>query len=316
MIPLPKEPKVEKKGENKSVFTVEALYPGYGTTVGNSLRRVLLSSMKGAAITEVKIEDMPHEFSTLPGVKEDGVTILLNLKEVRFRMFEQGPFTASLDVEGEKEVTASDFKLPSQLEVVNGDRHIATITEEKGSLNLEAKVSEGVGYEQVKEEKRGGEIGAIRLDAVYSPVKKVSFRVENMRVGERTDFDRLVLVVETDGGMSPEQAFGRAAEILEKHFSKVKVAEEEKPCSEEPTEGEKEKEEEAEEEEKIEPSEITVEELDIPSRVVNILQENRIKSIAGLVARSEQNIAGMEGIGPKSLEKIKKELEKLGLELK
>jgi DNA-directed RNA polymerase subunit alpha len=220
MIPLPSKPKIIKKEKNKAIFEIEALYPGYGVTIGNSLRRVLLSSLEGAAVTQMKIKGVSHEFSTIPGVLEDVVTIMLNLKQLRFKIFTDEPQKAVLKVKGEKKVLGSDFELPTQLELVNKDCHIATLTEKKSELEIEIQVEKGIGYvprEMRKKEKT--EIGVILLDAIFTPVQKVIFRVENMRVGERTDFDRLFVEIQTDGTISPEEAFWRASEILAKHFS-------------------------------------------------------------------------------------------------
>jgi len=220
MISLPSAPKVSKKDENEAVFEIEALYPGYGVTVGNSLRRVLLSSLEGAAITQVKIKGVPHEFSTISGVLEDVIIISLNLKQLRFRLFGDEPQTATLKAKGEKKVKASDFDLSSQVELVNKDAHIATLTSKSSELEIEIKIEKGVGY--LSRENRGKEkleIGVIPVDAIFTPVKMVNYRIEKMRVGERTDYDRLFLEVKTDGIISPEEAFWKAAEILVNHFS-------------------------------------------------------------------------------------------------
>jgi len=220
MIPLPLKPKVIKKEKNKVTFEIEALYPGYGVTIGNSLRRVLISSLEGAGVTQMKIKGIPHEFSTISGVLEDVVTLMLNLKQLRFRIFTPQAQKATLKVKGEREVKGSDFELPAQLELVNRDCHIATLTEKKSELEIEIQVEKGVGYiprEAKKKEKP--EIGVILLDAIFTPVQRVAFRVENMRVGERTDFDRLFLEIQTDGTISPEEAFFGASEILANHFS-------------------------------------------------------------------------------------------------
>lgn len=220
MIPLPKEPKIIKKEKNLAIFEIEALYPGYGVTIGNSLRRVLLSSLEGAAVTHMKIKGVSHEFSTIPGVLEDVITIMLNIKQLRFKIFGNEPQKAFLKVKGEKEVKGKDFELPTQLELVNKDCHIATLTNKKAELEIEIQVEKGVGYlprEARKKEKR--EIGVILLDAIFTPIKRVAFNVENMRVGEQTNFDRLFLEVETDGTISPEEAFSRASEILANHFN-------------------------------------------------------------------------------------------------
>jgi len=220
MIPLPLLPKIIKKEKNKITFEIEALYPGYGVTIGNSLRRVLLSSLPGAAVTQVRIKGVHHEFSTIPGVLEDVISILLNLKQLRFKIFTDEPQKAILKVKGEKEVKGSDFELPSQIELVNKGAHICTLTEKKASLEMEIQIEKGRGYEKAEQRKRGKlEIGTIDLDAIFTPIRRVSYRTENMRVGERTDFDRLFLELETDGTISPEEPFSQASEILVKHFS-------------------------------------------------------------------------------------------------
>jgi DNA-directed RNA polymerase subunit alpha len=222
MISSPKPPKVIEKKEDQSTFVIEALYPGYGITVGNSLRRVLLSSLSGAAITRVNIKGVQHEFSTLPGVMEDVINICLNLKKLRFKLYGDEPQKAVLKVHGEKKVIASDFQLPSQIELVNKDLHIATLTDKKADLEMEILVQKGVGYEpREMREKEKLEIGQISLDAIYTPVRSVSYRVENMRVGERTDFDRLFITIKSDGTISPEQALIEATEILINHFSLI-----------------------------------------------------------------------------------------------
>jgi DNA-directed RNA polymerase subunit alpha len=227
MISLPLQPKIIKKeGKNKATFEIEALYPGYGVTIGNSLRRVLLSSLPGAAATQVKIKGVQHEFSTIPGVLEDAIVIMLNLKQLRFKMYNDEPQKATLKIKGEKEVKGSDFKLPSQVELVNPDAHIVTLTAKSADLEMEILIERGLGYESRESRKKPSshpqqrlEIGVIPLDAIFTPVKKVGFRVENMRVGERTDFDRLFLEVETDGTILPEDAFFQANETLLNHFS-------------------------------------------------------------------------------------------------
>jgi DNA-directed RNA polymerase subunit alpha len=220
MIPLPLKPKIIEKKGNYAKFEIEALYPGYGATIGNSLRRVLLSSLSGAAVTQMKIKNVAHEFSTIPGVLEDVILIMQNLKQLRFRLFTEEPQKATLKVKGEKEVKGADFELPAQVELVNPDCHIATLTDKKAELEMEIQIEKGIGYSPREERKKEKiEIGQIPVDAIFTPVKRVSFKVENMRVGERTDFDRLFLEIETDGIISPEEAFFQASNILVKHFS-------------------------------------------------------------------------------------------------
>jgi len=192
MISLPKKPKIVKKEGNKATFELSELYPGYGVTIGNALRRVLLSSLKGAAVTQVKIDGVSHEFSTISGVLEDVINIILNLKKLRFKSFSDEAQKVTLSVKGKKEVKGKDFEVPSQLELVNEDAHVATLTSKKSKLEMEIKVEKGIGYE-LKDRQENSEVGVILIDAVYSPIKKVSFSSENMRVGDRTDFDKLFL---------------------------------------------------------------------------------------------------------------------------
>lgn len=223
MIPLPKKPKIIKKEKNKATFEIEALYPGYGVTIGNALRRVLLSSLEGAAVTQIRIKGVPHEFTTIPGVMEDVITIMLNVKKMRFQMFTDEPQIGKLKVKGEKEVKGADFELPSQVKLVNPDCHIATLTSKNAELEMEIQIEKGVGYlARERRKKERTPIGTILVDAIFTPVKKVGFRVENMRVGERTDFDRLFLEIETDGILTPEEAFKKASEILAEHFNFLK----------------------------------------------------------------------------------------------
>jgi len=227
MILLPKPPKIIDKKENWARFEIEGLYPGYGVTIGNSLRRVLLSSLEGAAVTQVKIKGIQHEFSVIPGVLEDVIHIMINLKKMRFRIYTDEPQKAFLKIKGlpsgknEREIKGVDFEFPTQVELVNKSCHIATITDKKAELEMEIQIEKGIGYQPVEQTKKQKklEIGILPLDAIFTPVKRVSYKVENMRVGERTYFDRLYLEITTDGTISPQEAFCQAADILVKHFS-------------------------------------------------------------------------------------------------
>jgi DNA-directed RNA polymerase subunit alpha len=220
MISLPQKPKIIATKDNQATFVIEGLYPGYGVTIGNSLRRVLLSSLEGAAVTEAKIKGALHEFSTMPGILEDVLTICLNLKQMRFKMHTPEPQKAFLKVKGEKKVKAGEFKLPPQLELINKDIIIATLTDKKSELEMEIKIEKGFGYEEAgqrrKEKLAAGELS---IDAIFTPLRRVAFRVENMRVGDRTDYDRLFLDVETDGTITAKEAFLKSSDILLKHFS-------------------------------------------------------------------------------------------------
>lgn len=303
MIPLP--PKVIQKDKNRAIFEVEGLYPGYGVTIGNSLRRVLLSSLEGVAVTEVKIKGVPHEFYTIPGVLEDVIMIILNLKNLRFKIHEGTLQKVELKVKGEREVKGADFKFSPQVSLANPDLHIATLTDKNKEFEMEITIEKGIGYEP-KEQKntKKSEIGSIAIDAIFTPIKNVSFNVENMRVGERTDFDKLSFDVQTDGTITPEEAFYRACELLIRHFTVLfegnippapKPADQEAPADLEKT---------------------AVEDLKLSSKVQNTLLENNIKTVAGIVEQSEKALAEMEGMGDKAIAEIKKKLKKFGVELK
>lgn len=219
-ISLPTQPTVVKKDGNIAIIEINALFPGYGTTLGNSLRRVLHSSLPGAAITSIKIAGAEHEFATFPNIKEDVIHILLNLKQVRFKFHGEDPVTINLKAKGEKVIKAGDFVVSSEVEIVNPDLVIATLTDKKATFELEAEVTPGLGYEPVELRKKEKlSIGRIALDAIYTPIRKVNTTVTNMRVGDRTDFNKLLIEIETDGSITPEFAFKKAIEILSNHIN-------------------------------------------------------------------------------------------------
>lgn len=214
--------KIVEEDARHGVFEIEGLYAGYGLTIGNALRRALLSSLPGAAVTYVKIRNTSHEFSTLPGVKEDLVELTLNLKKLRFRMHTDESQTLLLKVKGEKVVTASDIKPNPEAEVVNSEEVVATLTDKSAELDMELTVERGLGYSPVESRKAEKlAVGLIGIDALFSPVTKVNYTIENMRVGDRTDYNRLRLEVETDGTISPSAALHKTASILKDHFEKV-----------------------------------------------------------------------------------------------
>lgn len=301
MIPLPQKPKLVQQKGDTGYFEIEGLYPGYGVTVGNTLRRVLLSSLEGAAITQVKIKGANHEFATLPGVLEDVVVILMNLKKVNFRSFSDEPQTITLKIKGEKEVKSKDFKLTSELKLGNKEEHIATLTSKTAELEIECQVEKGIGYVSIeKREQDKAEVGVMPLDAIYTPVKRVSTHVENMRVGKRTDFDKLKIEIETNGVITPEEAWDRASTILLEHFSLIAEA----------FSGTREKKEELEE------NKIKLEDLKISEKASGILEIHKIKTIAGLVKKTEKELLEFEGMGKKAVDDIKKVLKKVDKELK
>lgn len=226
---------VSEKG-NVGVFHIEGLYTGYGNTLGNALRRALLSSLPGAAITQIKVKGVDHEFSTIPGMMEDVIEFTLNLKKVWFHFFADEPQVLTLKVKGEREVTAGDIQSTTLVKVVNPSLHLATLSKKNAELDMELTVEKGLGY--VPSEARKLErlpVGTIVLDAIFSPVLRVAFSVENMRVGDRTDYNRLAVEIETDGSMSPSEAFHKAANILKDHFEKMAATVEVKPLEVAPT---------------------------------------------------------------------------------
>jgi len=216
---FPTKPKIIKETETEGIFEIENLYTGYGLTIGNAIRRTILSSLKGAAITTVKIKDVSHEFSVIEGVKEDIIQIILNLKKIRIKTFSEGPHNLILRKKGEGEVTAKDIEKNSSVEIITPDVHIATLTDKKAELEMVLTVEEGIGYLPAElRQKEKLPIGTISLDAIFTPIKKVNYEVENMRVGERTDYNRLRIYIETDGTILPRKAFKQAIEILQEHF--------------------------------------------------------------------------------------------------
>jgi len=214
----------DKKNKNKAIIIIEPCYPGYGITWGNALRRVMLSSLPGAAINIVKIHGVKHEFSTLSGIKEDILQIILNLKSLRFKILksDETPVLLKMKVNGEKKVTAGDFDKNSDVEIVNSDQYIATLTEKKAILEISAEVTRGYGYISSEEKDRTNlELGSMLIDSVFTPIVKIGCRVENVRVGKRTDYDKLIIDLETDGTISPMDAFKNSAKMLADQFNYI-----------------------------------------------------------------------------------------------
>ena len=318
MIPLPQKPKIILEEGNRAVFEIEGLYPGYGQTIGNSLRRVLLSSIEGAAITSFKIEGVGHEFSTVEGVKEDIVDLTLNLKLMRFRMHEKEPVLITLSVSGEKEVKGKDFKAPSQVEIMTPDVYIATLTSKKAKLNIEATVESGLGYVPTEaHSKEKVEVGTISIDAAFSPVRHVNYEVENMRVGDRTDYNRLRLHIETDGSVNPREALQGAARILVEQFGELTQGfMEEKKKEAELAIGVSREETSAAAEGEEEVMKIKLDTLKLSSRTLNALREAGIKTVGGLSRKKESSLQEIGGLGEKGMQEIKKALGNFGITLK
>ena len=313
-IALPNKPRIVREEENRGIYEIDGLYPGYGHTLGNSLRRITLSSLPGAAITHVKIEGVKHEFDTMSGVKEDVITILLNLKRIRLALHSDEPITVSLKKSGAGVITAADLDAPSQVEVLNPEQPIAEITAKSGKLDMEITVQRGLGYvPREVHQKEKVEIGTIAMDAVFTPIRRANYEVENMRVGDRTDFNRLRFFIETDGTMSPREALEQAIEIMI-HQLKAVIGFKE-PVEETPTEPE-----EAlvvEDSKEVDPDilKTRIETLDLSSRTQSALEEASIRTIGGLVRKKKDDILALDGIGPKGLEEITELLDRMGVNL-
>lgn len=220
--------KTISEDEKKGVFEIGGLFAGYGLTIGNALRRALLSSLPGAAVTEIKVKNAPHEFSTIPGVKEDIVEILLNFKKLRFRLHSDEPQVLALKMKGEGTVTGGDIKLNSDVELMNPEEVLAHCTAKSAEFDIEVTVERGLGYVPVEARKAEGgrlSIGTIAIDAIFTPVLSVNYTIDDMRAGDRTDFNRLRLEIATDGTISPSMALRKAANILKDHFEKVSALE-------------------------------------------------------------------------------------------
>jgi len=313
-VTLPSKPRVVSEDEFRGVFEIDNLYPGYGHTLGNSLRRIILSSLPGAAITQVKIEGAEHEFSVLDGVKEDVITILLNLKRVRLALHGDEPMTISLKKNGTGMVTAGDLTVPSQVEILNPEQPIGEITNKSTTLEMEILVEKGLGYvPREVHQKDKVEIGTIAMDAVFTPIRRANYEVENMRVGDRTDYNRLRVVVETDGTYSPREALEKAIEVMVHQlksiigFQEEYVPSAEAEAVEEPAETE------------AEPSadalKTRIETLDLSARTHQALEEASIRTVGGLVRKKKDDILALEGVGPKGVDEIVTLLERMGLSL-
>ncbi len=316
---LPQKPKYTPINDQSGKFEIMGCYPGYGMTLGNALRRVLLSSLKGAAVTSVKIKGVSHEFSTLDGVMEDAVQIILNLKKIRFRLHTDESVKVSLKFKGEGKVTAAAIKGSSEVEVVNPEQIIATITDKKVELEMELEVSNGLGYVPIDQQERGEkEIEVIAIDAVYTPIRRVNYEVENMRVGKRTDYNKITLEIVTDGSITPQEAFSKAVVLLVEQFSVLGGIEvvEEKPVVE-IQEAELIEEVAVAKEEEFDPLKVKVTELkNLSTRTLNVLETNKIVKVKDIVKHTEEGLKGLEGMGDKGIKEIKKSVGELGLTLK
>lgn len=309
-IQLPTKPRIVSEEDQSGVYEIDGLYPGYGHTLGNSLRRIILSSIPGGAITSLKIEGIQHEFSTISGVKEDVIAIILNLKKVRIKIADGEEHTISLSGKGAQVLTAADLTVPGQVEVLNPDQHILELSDAKASFFCEMTVANGLGYvpKEVTQKERI-DIGVIALDAIFTPIRRVNYEVENMRVGNRTDFNRLRVMIETDGTLPPREALERSITIMIQQLKAiVGFREEEMPepgvaaPAALPTE---------------DVLKMRVETLEgLSTRTANALVGASIRTVGGLIRKSEADVLAIEGLGNAALTEIKDALKILGLTLK
>ena len=289
---------------NYGKFDIEPLEPGFGTTLGNTLRRVLLSSLWGAAVTSIQIDGVAHEFTAIPHVKEDVTEVILNLKKLCLKSFTEDPITLLLDVKGPAEVRASHVQATSDVEIVNPDLYICTLAA-KGHLRMELNVERGKGYVPAERNKREGQpIGVIPIDAIFTPVQKANFTVEKTRVGQSTDFDRLIIEVWTDGTMSPEEAVSHSAELFTQHLNLFVRFRDSIEKHEQEMRGEKTSQNRL--------MDTPIEELDLSVRAFNCLKANEIQTVGQLLQKREEELLALRNFGRKSLDEIKEKLVEKG----
>jgi len=310
LIHTPRLANVSDHGATSATFVIEPLHPGYGMTLGNSLRRVLLSSIGGAAVTAFRINGVSHEFTTVKGVKEDVVALMLNLKGVRFKVFSDEPQTLTLTKKGKGAFKAKDIQTNADVEIVNPDQIIGHIDDDKANITLEIVVETGRGYRPLDEQGTGRKISdMIMMDALFTPVTRVRYKVENTRVGQMTDLDRLLLTVDTDGSITPRDAFEEAAAILVNQYTalagqtRVEAA---SPLGASGTTGE---------DDSDEPAELmtSIEDLNLSARTTNALVNNDIHTIKDLLSLSEAELRDLKGFGNKALDEVKEKMAELEL---
>lgn len=306
-IAVPSKPEIINETDTEGTYEISSLYPGYGNTLGNALRRMLLSSIPGSAITTIRIHGVPHEFSTLDGVRQDALTVIVNMKNIRVKAnTDSFPQKIMLKKKGSGTVIAGDFEVPSQIEIVNKDLVIAEITDDKTELQIEADVYKGIGFRPREDFSDDSAVGSIVVDAIFSPVKRSSYEVENMRVGDRTDFNRLTLFVETDGTITPRQALEKALRTIVSQFEAMLGFQSEN----------EEKMEEMENEAKESMKTITVNDLGLSASVSSALEKNNLRTVMDILKKGVTGVREIPGIGAKAVEEITKCLEERGVVLK
>lgn len=312
-IAIPSKPKIVSEENFRGIYEIDGLYPGYGHTLGNSLRRIILSSLPGTAITEIKIDGVGHEFSTIDGIKEDVISIILNLKKIRLTMNNQESMKIELAVKGPKKVTAADIKVPSQIEIINKDQYLFEITT-KTDIRMELKIENGIGFvpkEVLHKEKV--EVGTIALDAIFTPIRRVNYESENMRVGDRTDYNRLRITIETDGTITPKEALERSIITMITQLKAIVGFKEEVEIQNSITVTPTESKEEIDVEDFLK---TRIEDLELSARTINALSNANIRTAGGLARKKASDILEIEGLGNKGLEEIKDLLAQFGIELK
>ncbi len=317
---LPSKLSIISEDATKGTYEIDGLYPGYGHTLGNSLRRIILSSLVGAAITSLKIDGVDHEFSVIDGVKEDVITILLNLKQVRFRLLTDEPQVIKLIVKGPKKITAADIENNGQVEVLNKDLYIAEVTT-KTTLSIEMTVEKGLGFvPKEMHQKEKTEVGLIALDAIFTPIRRVSYEIENMRVKDKTNHNRLRMIIETDGTLTPHEAFDQSIRIMVEQLQAIGgfiVEPRVQPVLEEIG-----KEEKSEIIEKKDNNEVTdilktrIDTLSLSTRTLNALVSANVRTLGGIARKKKEDLLEIDGIGNKGIQEIKDILGKYNLSLK
>lgn len=302
---LPENITIQEDGPTTAHFTIQPYHPGYGPTVGNALRRVLLSSLPGAAITQLKIEGIDHEFTAIDGIREDVVSIMLNVKGIRLSSTSKDPVEIRLLASGKKNLKAGDFETPPEVIIVNPNKHIATLTDKQATLDLICTVEQGRGYMPSEaQEGKDRPIGTVALDAVFTPVERVSYSVENVRVGQVTDYHSLNMTITTDGTITPKEALRQAASILRDHFDELTGDFEQKLTDFRPQE----EEEHFEEEEPAIP-ENTLNLLQLPSRVHNALERVGVTTVEQVLELTDEQIQDIPGLGTKAIQDVAKARE-------
>lgn len=314
---VPSKPKIIREEGFSGVYEIDGLYPGYGHTLGNSLRRIILSSLPGSAVTRVKIKGVEHEFSTIEGVKEDVITLLLSLKKLRIRLITDEPQTITLKAKGIKTLTAKDIEVPGQVEILNPDLHIVTLTDKSSDFEAEITVEKGLGYvsKDVLTKDRV-DIGVISLDATFTPIKKVNYEVENMRVGDRTDFNRLRISIETDGTLTAKEALENSISLMIMQLKSIVGFKEEEVIVPEKEESSDSKESGVKEEMDVESLKTRIDAIGLSPRTTKALTSANIRTVGGLARKKEIDILDIEGLGSKGIQEIKKVLSQYGITLK